>query len=127
MTNKILIVGCNPSFKNTNPDVPFQGTRSGKILSTWIDIMGIIEYDIVNAIEQVDSDSSKIKKVYKTINWSNYRKIIALGDIAAKGLMKSGCQNFYKLPHPSPRNRILNDKYRVLLELDRCIDYLEER
>lgn len=38
---KALFIGCNPSLKNTNPDVPFEGTKSGKVLDKWIGLLGL--------------------------------------------------------------------------------------
>lgn len=54
----------------------------------------------------------------------HHRKIVALGGFASKVLDKLGVEHF-KLPHPSPRNRLLNDKEFERSELERCREYIE--
>lgn len=124
---KILIVGQNPSSKNFSRKVPFVGTRSGTTLDQWIDILGIKKYELINASNEIWTTNYKTSKVLKKIDHKKYDKIIALGRIAEIALTKSGCTNYYKLPHPSGKNRMLNDKFKVLLALDKCIDYLFEK
>jgi len=49
---------------------------------------------------------------------------VALGNNASRALY--GIPHF-KLPHPSPKNRKLNDKEFIASELQKCYSYLKER
>ena len=67
-------------------------------------------------VSQVDLDNLR-KAVYKV------DKVVALGNFAAEALMKAGIDHF-KLPHPSPLNRQINDEAFIKKCLDECSQYL---
>jgi len=52
--------------------------------------------------------------------------MVALGNLASKVLTTMGMDHF-KLPHPSPKNRKLNNKEFIASELKKCYSYLKER
>ena len=54
----------------------------------------------------------------------NHIKVVALGNEAKKYLLKAGINEFFILPHPSGRNRKLNDAEFVKKTLDQCRDYI---
>ena len=51
-------------------------------------------------------------------------KVVALGGVASKSLTKVGIEHF-RMPHPSPRNRQLNDKQYEINMVNDCGTYLQ--
>jgi len=126
----IWIVGSNPSPKNVNPLVPFWGTTSYETLSRWLKVLGINRHALLNVSNEVTN--GKIPKLTAEdllrvkLKLENATTVIALGNTASMALKRLGIKHF-KLPHPSGRNRLLNDKKFIELELDRCRDWLSKR
>ncbi len=101
------------------------GSRSPalKNLDSWTKTMGINHYSFVNLykyfeIDEADSNMELIKSIV-----GDYDRIICLGEVASKALMSIDIDHF-KLPHPSPRNRVLNNKKYIADELNSCKQYL---
>lgn len=115
LTHKLLLVGDKPSKKNANPRIAFVGTVSGKRLMQWFLPM-FPNKPQISMVNRTDPDFSVIL-IRATLK--GY-KIIALGDNAAKALAHAGVYNFFKLPHPSGRNRLLNNKEYVDEVLLKC-------
>lgn len=69
------------------------------------------------SIQDVDLDS--LNCVHK------YNKVIALGNFSSMILTHMGVKHF-KMPHPSPRNRIFNDKNKENELLTKCKHYIYE-
>lgn len=57
---------------------------------------------------------------------SPHDKIIAWGSLVSAYLKRLGVKNHFVLPHPSPRNRKLNDHKYVHHMLKKCKEYLDE-
>lgn len=105
---KVLFVGDAPSPKNTNPAIAFVGTKSGITLNKWADVLGV-EYTAVNSNDPVVLES--------TLRYASASgmPVIALGRLAVERITRAGLRvKLHSLPHPSPRNRALNDKENVL-------------
>lgn len=118
MKSLIVFVGDKPSSKNIDPGIPFIGTPSHSNLMKWIDKMCVGEYFLVNS--HSEADKMKICRLEKdSPTW------IALGNNASKVLSRFDIPH-YKLPHPSPRNRLLNDKNYIDKELEKCNNYINE-
>ena len=115
---QVLFVGDCPSRLNTDPNIAFIGTPSHKNLCKWIDKMNISMFRLINSDKQFDLD--EIAHLYHVHKF----KIVALGGAAAKRLNSIEIAHF-GLPHPSPRNRILNNKLHVDKILKKCKKYLE--
>lgn len=59
--------------------------------------------------------------------WNDHdRTFVALGNNASRVLENMEIPHF-KLPHPSPRNRMLNNKKLIASELKKCYLYLKEQ
>ena len=118
---KLLIVGDKPSRKNIDPRIAFVGTPSYKTLQKWLTVIVPEKADIV-AINRVDPGFAT-----HLISCSlEGRKIIACGEEAANALLNFGVVNFFKLPHPSGRNRKLNNKAFVAEILQKCKEWVEK-
>ena len=88
--------------------------------------LGVDHYSFANVYDKPGEVPSLSELVKEDIRFSDdYEKIIALGVTPSYVLRAKGIKHF-SLPHPSPRNRKLNDKEYVDHVLDECKDYLNE-
>ena len=107
----------NPSEKITTTGRTFDR------LNDWVERLGIEEYFFVNAsantgkIKQSDVDLDNLSRACYNA------RVIALGNFASEALTKIGVEHF-KLPHPSPLNRQINDKSYISDQLSKCKDYI---
>lgn len=116
---KILFIGDKPSRKNKNPDVAFEGTRSGVVLDQWVQEIGI------DPKRQYRINSDDDFRLRRALRYSTQRNvlIVPLGQVALKRVDKIIKEEaldltVYPLPHPSPRNRKLNDPNFIVRKLD---------
>jgi uracil-DNA glycosylase len=119
----IVFVGDKPSAKNVDPNVPFVGTQSYKNLLQWI-----WELDIsVNEVKMYNKDSLELLSLMKYLG-NNKINYVVLGDEAEKHFKSLNNKiQYYKLPHPSPKNRKLNNKKYIKEELKKCKEWLGEK
>lgn len=118
---KVLVVGLNPSRRSPNKKVLKNSTLER--LNKWMDFFGIINFSFINSYDTIDKSDIDIKRL--GIASESYSKVIALGNAVSNSLSKAGV-NHFKMPHPSPLNRKLNDKQYEADILIRCKHYLEE-
>ena len=127
--SNIVFVGSNPTVHNKALQ-PFANTRSGKVLSEWIDRMGLSRVRFVNVSNSVTPGNRKLKvseyELDRLAKEVGSGMAVALGKTAADALRRTGIE-FFELPHPSGRNLKLNDKDFVARELARCAIYLASR
>lgn len=116
MKRNVLFVGDEPSSKNEYANIPFLSTKSHKTLILWWAQLGNINIIIEN------SHTPQCLELIQIRNKLGY-KIITLGNKASNRLSKLGIDHF-KLPHPSGRNRKLNNKEFLAIELNKCYDYV---
>ena len=114
----ILFIGTNPS-NASNVNTAFdESTRSGQILSSWAEGLtpGTLQY-FLNVTSQKTQNNRPLSareikealgSLASSIQTIRPDKIVALGKTAAKALTLLGV-SFYEMPHPSGRNRLLND------------------
>lgn len=113
----ILFVGDKPSAKMKLGALPFKGAACEKRLVEWIGCLGSrIKYVIINSNPR---DSRFFYWVKLALN-NNY-PIIALGNNASKVMTPT---KHFKLPHPSGRNRQINDKQFITNKLSECREYI---
>lgn len=115
---KVVFVGDEPSKKNVDPDIAFVGAACFKTL-TWMIAYISADYYLCLNSDSID-DRAKIKKLY-----DNGFKVVALGVMASSKLKSLGIEH-YMLPHPSGRNRRLNNKYHILMKLERAHQYVRQ-
>jgi hypothetical protein len=116
----VVFVGDRPSKKNTDPSIAFVGTPSFTNLCKWIAKMEIVDFIMVNSYTH--DDAVKICQIFN----NGEKTFVALGNNAGKCLEDLGIA-YFKLPHPSPRNRKLNDQSYIDSELKKCYGYIKER
>jgi hypothetical protein len=101
---RLIFVGINPS------GAPFRKGCAIHRLHDWATDLGHYFYSFSNVIpyegeyKMQDVDPDFVKTFCE-----GYEKVVALGGFASKALSKAGVQH-YTMPHPSPLNRLLNDK-----------------
>lgn len=131
---KILILGLNPSSRNKNPNVPFEGTRSGNVLNEWLDYILPTDKEYIimkrNLVNDVISSNSKdvrttdikrnLPKIKRYIKRRNPDLIIAVGGTVRKIIPSIAPKQTLVLflMHPSPRNRKLNSQEIVNRHLE---------
>lgn len=111
----ITFIGDKPSKKNTNAEIAFEGTLSGKTLDKWISFLDLNPKTQVIKINSVDETlelhvlaSYLFGDIIVTLGKESKRKV---DEIVVKSNIKN--LKLFELPHPSPRNRKLNDKEYV--------------
>lgn len=105
---KVLFVGSNPSTKNLKTEQPFIGTRSHDTLMCWINRLGVTDYTLTNASDRLDGANIDYDRLQDLM--VAHDTVVALGRAAEKAIKATGRKTYLYLPHPSPRNRLLNDK-----------------
>ena len=116
----VVFVGDEPSWLNLNPDVAFEGSRSMPTLKKWIDQLRIVKYHLTNSHSQ---------ELLSVVAYNYFKRdivVVALGNKASERLTKWNVKHF-KLPHPSPKNRKLNDEKYIDFELEKCKHYIWEQ
>lgn len=122
MSNKVLVVGLNPSNRWLTGKI-YKNCTIDK-LNFWMYQCGVDYYSFINTYdtpEKSNIDYSMLRSVSK-----DYDKVIALGKEVSKTLDKARIKHF-AMPHPSPRNRNLNDKTYEGLMILACNTYLKGR
>lgn len=115
----ILFVGDRPSPKMKPGAKAFEGAACEKRLIEWISCLGVSRYEIVNSHKPTVEEwaAYTLAGIYK-------RPMITLGNEAHKRMKRLGYDSF-KLPHPSGRNRQLNDKSYIETKLKECRVWLK--
>jgi len=107
----ILIVGDTPAPKAKTP-VPFKGAKCEERLNEWLRKLNVKRENckIVNRTSDFFGLAATLASKFGI-------PIIALGNNASKAL---GDIPHFKLPHPSGRNRVLNNKPYIARQLALC-------
>ena len=115
----IYFIGDKPSKKNIDKNVAFVGTRSYKTLLDWIYRMNLSLNSIClfNHARFIQTNDDRIM--------TDFDVVIALGNEASNALTKENIPHL-KIPHPSGKNYLLNDKKAVDKFLKQCKDYIGE-
>jgi len=121
---RIAFVASNPSHLGTE-------SPAKQNLYRWIKKLNLkVGYSFFNVSNSVTPDNRPLKKSeYELLRLKEdlrgIRKVVALGATAADALSQLGIACF-ELPHPSPKNRVLNDKCAIETTLEECRLYLED-
>jgi uracil-DNA glycosylase len=126
----IVFLGDKPSSKNKNANVPFVGTKSYKTLLSWFYELDVdVNETVLCNVEHLITYSAGFKAIQLPNYFLDLKKdhdvIIALGNEAEKKSKEMGYK-YFKLPHPSPKNRKLNDKKSLQNVLLECKLWLEK-
>lgn len=114
----VLFVGDKPSPKMKPGAALFEGAACEARLKEWIRALEAVHFHISNSDSFVDiTNVAMASRLYGA-------KIVALSNNASKRLSKHGLKHF-KIPHPSFRNRSLNDPDFIAQKLAKCKIYLK--
>lgn len=114
----ILFVGDKPSRFNTDPNVAFKGARCETRLLIWLTRLNPDDGPYV-LLNRTDDDFNELI----ALALANQDPIVAIGKAASIALQ--GIPHF-KLPHPSGRNRQINDKAFITIKLEECKIFLQK-
>ena len=106
---RVLIINDKPP-KDVAPGTFFKHPNAEKRLLRWLEILGVKDFDL---IRRTDKLFSPLAQTAESRSWP----ILALGYDAAVSLRALGLYNFYHLPHPAGRNRMLSDRDLIDREL----------
>lgn len=90
----------------------------------WARRIGLEFFSFVNAGHDPNFFLPEKEFLLGCLSSRKYDAIVALGNEVSNTLKKMGVEHF-KLPHPSPRNRLLNDKDFETERLEACREYIE--
>jgi uracil-DNA glycosylase len=120
---KVLVVGMNPS--NTRENVKVRRNSTVDRLNQWMSRVNVKNYSFINAVEHRGEVKHKdVDPILLRTATKDYKYVVALGGFASKALDKIRVDHF-KLPHPSPRNRQLNDPSYEAESLKELVQYLK--
>lgn len=120
---KVLFVGQTPLKDGAEA---FSNTSSGKRLNAWIEYLGVDDAVLMNAFPgggKVTLNAADKSAIMISILEDLPDRVIALGSYAHQVLNILNIDHFH-LPHPSGRNRKLNDKTWVHAQLGMCRSWL---
>lgn len=121
----VYFIADKPTKENLSPKIPLVGTKSYRTLLGWCGEMNV-DVSRVRMFNQSDKPFNGIGNV-SSLNQATelgHIRVVALGNKAFNYLLKVGVNEFFVLPHPSGRNRQLNNKKFVQEKLDQCRDYI---
>lgn len=124
---RVLFVGSNPPVGSNGE--PFVGTKSHTILKQWLQEMKVEHYVLANVSNLQTNRKLRVSEYegYRLLSIvDNHGLVVALGNTASDALSRIGIEHF-KLPHPSGKNRKLNDKAFVKNILKECSQWIKER
>lgn len=118
----IIFVGDKPSPRMTPGAMPFEGAACAKRLKGWI---AFVTYGIdMHGVKIVNQCNTSYGWFFE--QWEAGNKIVTLGKEAASRFKGAHELPHFELPHPSGRNRLLNDKTYVDEQLRLCKAWLQE-
>jgi hypothetical protein len=117
---RVLFVGINPSRVLDSGKY----TLTIRKLHDWAQSLELKFFSFVNAGHDPTHFLPEKEFLLDCIASRKYDAIVALGNDVSNTLRKMGVEHF-KLPHPSPRNRLLNDKTFEAERLVACRAYIE--
>lgn len=122
---------CNTIFVGMNPSkVPVSRSKGSayKRFHDWLDYLELKHVSFTNLSPDPEWDF-KFKSFDHNLLFTslqNYDRIIVWGSLVSNYLRRLGFTEHFVLPHPSPRNRKLNDHKYVHNVLNECKEYLND-
>jgi uracil-DNA glycosylase len=129
----ILFVASNPSRLNIDPNIAIIGSKSEKTFNSWAEYLSPQkDYQVTNVSDKITDQNKPLKRseynltrLSELAHYPTTTKVVALGKTAADALDQIGIK-YYKLPHPSPLNRFLNNTVQVEAVLEDCKAWLDK-
>jgi len=112
----LVFIGDKPSAR-THPTIAFKGAACEPRLREWIH--HLVPQGTPHTVYNSSEEGADTRALYDNLRG---HPIVALGNNASKWL---GDTPHFKMPHPSGRNRKLNDKEFVKERLNLCKTYID--
>lgn len=121
---EIIFVGMNPSKVKVSRAKGLAYTR----FNTWLDYLEIrnVAFTNLSGDSEWDFKFKTFDHDFLIHSLNGHNKIVAWGSLVSNYLKRLGFKEHFVLPHPSPRNRKLNDHKYVHHTLKACKDYLND-
>lgn len=120
---RVIVVGMNPS--NTDNRFHFKNPTVRKT-NKWMSDCGVQYFSWANTFNKKGTPrESKVDKEQLKSLIEPYDRVVALGSFSSTVIEKLGV-NHFKMPHPSPLNRQLNDKSYEADMVKACKAYIEQ-
>ncbi len=117
---RLVFIGSNPAV-SSRTGRPFDDCASGDVLDVWLAKLGLTRARIIidNVVHKTTTDNrpltiaeiragaAQLQLLYADERWN---LIVPLGNTALRACQIARLPIYEYLPHPSPRNRRLNDK-----------------
>lgn len=119
---KVAFVASNPSRVGSH-------SPAIKNFKKWIKVLGLFQpVKFFNVSNSVTPNNRPLKKSeYELgrliLDVHGYERVVALGTTASNALEMIGVPHF-RFPHPSPKNRVLNDSLHVEAILAECKKFI---
>lgn len=123
---KTIFVGLNPSRAVTKVHTKVPKNSAWHRLCSWIDYLGTGVVSFTNLSDDPEWDFKEIDHDLLLMQVLEYDRVVALGGLVSKTLTALGIDH-YTLPHPSPRNRMMNDQNKVNEILKDCKEWLSNQ
>jgi len=119
MNKKVIFIGMQPS------KAAYRRNCTLDRFGAWIDTLGLRFVSFHNAIVDPNLPQKLSSVDYELLRESvhNYSYVVALGNLVSNSLKRIDTQHF-KMPHPSPLNRLLNDLSYEQEMLNRLRSYI---
>jgi len=119
MNKKVIFIGMQPS------KAAYRRNCTLDRFGAWIDTLGLRFVSFHNAIVDPNLPQKLSSVDYELLRESvhNYSYVVALGNLVSNSLKRIDTQHF-KMPHPSPLNRLLNDRSYEHEMLNRLRSYI---
>lgn len=117
------------AFVGQNPGAQSQERRGDTMyrFKRWLDSLELPLCSFVNCSSKTGVvHISDFEKDFVAECLEGYDKIVTLGSFASHCLDIAGIEH-HRLPHPSPRNRLINDVAYIERELEKCKGYIWEK
>lgn len=117
---KVLVVGMNPARARNSKKTALNR------LYQWMDELGLeyTSFTNLSADPEWNFDLKTVDKSFLEAQVQDYEKIIALGGLVSNYLAKYLRVDHFKMPHPSYKNRSLNDPEYEHEQLLKCKNYI---
>ena len=129
---RILFVGSNPSKASKTLAAFSEDARSGRVVRDWIRRAGIednfIKLTNVSFVVTPNNRPLSPKEIQTggemlRFEATRYDRVVALGVSASKALTAMGIDHL-RMPHPSGKNRTLNDPTAVDQAIESLVRYV---
>ena len=119
---KVLVIGMCPSDR---PTISTRRNATFRNLESWLDRLNVQYFSFINSFDFPGKPQRK-NVDYEALQTTarGYDKILALGKFVSDVLNDLNIKH-YAMPHPSPLNRVLNDKQAIDLIINQCQEYLK--